>query len=144
MIMSASRTGDMNLTVEDMERAIKFLNEAEGSMPYAFQGMGKNPYADIQAKIIRFVAEKGEIQLDELTEMFMNDVSQRELADILMTLDQTKILQVVTRGPNVGLIRYRKKKPISPKNGELAKKGDEYEGQRDTETTAGIEEDNGE
>ena len=56
MILSASRSLDMEITVADFERAQELLLQAESQMIYAIESMGANPYRDAMVHARQFIA----------------------------------------------------------------------------------------
>lgn len=55
MILSASRSLDMEITKEDFERAQQLLLQAESQMIYAIESMGANPYRDAMVHARQFI-----------------------------------------------------------------------------------------
>jgi len=89
MISSVSRSNDLVITFEDFERASKLLRSIETKMPMAFVGIGQNPLAGVQAQVMREIQHKKAIAGTSLMKMFMQDVSQQQMAEIIGTLAHT-------------------------------------------------------
>lgn len=58
MISAASATAALVVRLEDVERAIVWLREAESTMPGALEGAGASPYHHHEIAIARFVHEE--------------------------------------------------------------------------------------
>jgi hypothetical protein len=94
MICSASRSNELKLRVEDLDRAIHFLELAELKMPSAFTGIGKNPYADISEAIMAEIATRKKLTFGQLLEVFYQDVDALALEKIIKTLQIIKYIDI--------------------------------------------------
>lgn len=88
MVFSASRSDSMVIEMVDLERAIEFLERTEKKMPLVFRGVGTNPLASAQTRIMQIVEDRQNLSLSELVEMFASDVTNYQMGDILTTLDK--------------------------------------------------------
>jgi len=88
MILSASRSGEREITEEDLLRAIEILEDAEKKMPQVFAGVGMNPLAGPQLRILRILKQRGQMSIAELNEMMSNDLDYDQLARVLNSLTQ--------------------------------------------------------
>lgn len=86
MIMSVSRSNEMVLRSVDLQRANDLLERTESVMESAFQGVGESNLAGVQARIMATVASRGQISSSELMGMYISDITQSDLVDILGTL----------------------------------------------------------
>lgn len=86
MIMSASRSNDMIITIDDFRRALTYLELMEQRMPFAFRGVGASPVAAIQAQIMGTVMMRGTITTRELMELYHTEINFQQLQDIIATL----------------------------------------------------------
>jgi len=86
MLFSASRTNDMEVTSEDFERAVSLLKETENKMPKAFIGVGANPLAEVQTRIMEVIATRRRIPSSTLMHMFLNDVTKFQMDQIIQAL----------------------------------------------------------
>ncbi|MBT7186986.1 hypothetical protein HN911_06590, partial [Candidatus Bathyarchaeota archaeon] len=94
MIIAAARRDERVLEEDDLLKAMKILNQTEEKMPQVFQGVGGNPLAPIQLRIMRLLDAKGSIKASELTEMFFNDASKQQLAEIIATLETMNFCRI--------------------------------------------------
>jgi hypothetical protein len=92
MILNASRGGDMVLTRLDLDRAIAILEDAERNMSKVFEGVGANPLAQAQARIMLMVRTHGTINVKTLMSEMYSDISVDDLSVIIATLEATGFL----------------------------------------------------
>lgn len=88
MVLSAARGDKRVITIKEFQDSLTLLEQTERKMAYAFRGVGKSRIADVQARILAYIATKGEVMFSELMSAFFNDVSARDLAEIVITLDK--------------------------------------------------------
>ena len=86
MIFAASRGSEGEVTAQDLQRAIEALEEAEEKMPLVFSGVGTNPLAGPQMRILRMLRMRREIGLAELSEAMANDLSHTQLSEVMNSL----------------------------------------------------------
>ncbi len=86
MIMNASRDGGMILSRDDLSRALSTLLEVEKPMEQTFGGIGTSRLADVQYKVMRVIQEKGTIKASELLHLFHQDITRRDLEDVMLAL----------------------------------------------------------
>lgn len=97
MIMSASRSSDMILRKEDLDRAVKALTDVEVNMPKVFSGVGKSDISDLIVRVIAWLAAKKETDMAELMREFYFDADNRTMERVLQSLETQKaIVRVVT------------------------------------------------
>lgn len=94
MIYSASRGNDRVIRLKDFERAAETLQETERKMPWVFRGVGMNPLAEVQSRVMRTILESGEIHMADLQQMFLDDVDSKSLWQIVATLEQTRFCKM--------------------------------------------------
>ena len=94
IILCASRTNDNIVKEEDFVVAAEIISETEKDMSLVFGGIGKNPFAEVQEKIISLVFTKGEISYSELLEQFRLDISANDLSEIIKTLIVAKLCKI--------------------------------------------------
>lgn len=85
-IMSASRSSDMIITLEDFQRAVKTLGEAERFMPQVFSGYGRRENADLIQQIMNLVMGLKRVPRKEILSRFMTELTFQQLDEILATL----------------------------------------------------------
>ncbi len=88
MIYSAARSDSMLIEMDDLYRAITTLSEVEKNMPKVFRGIGSNPLAGIQVRLLKVLEEKGEISLSQVSQMFFSDASHSQLGESIASLEQ--------------------------------------------------------
>jgi hypothetical protein len=87
-IYSASRGNDKIVTEQDLQRAIKTLEIAEKKMPQVFAGVGMNPLAAPQMRILRMLKARKEMPMAEISDVMSNDLGYNQLAEVMNSLAQ--------------------------------------------------------
>jgi len=114
MIISASRSSDKILTRSDFDVAFSLLRRTEEKMPYVFSGIGKNPLAGVQVRIMSYIAEKGETSIEDILSRFHNDISYQQLLDVLDALTQMKYCFLSVPSHKVKMNPDKLKKGVFP------------------------------
>lgn len=107
MIMSISRGDEMVIRREDFDRALELLERTERDMPKVFQGMGKNPLADTQTRVLEFITTKGETSVQEILDVFQNDLTLQQVNDVI---DAFSFMGYCTRHIQSGKIEFHKER----------------------------------
>ena len=95
MIVNASRTDNMIITVEDLRRAIEILELTEKNMPLTFSGVGKLSTADVMTKIMNDIGMSNGMRFSEILNIYKNDVDKWILTNIMGSLDSMKFIVTV-------------------------------------------------
>jgi len=98
MIYSASRSDELLIRIEDFKRASNMLRRTEKKMPNVYLGLGSNPLAKIQIQVMKIVAEKKVVDLQELYDKFYNDINSTQMGEILATLHKMGFAAVEIEG----------------------------------------------
>lgn len=106
MIYSAARSDNMVLRKADFNNALTTLTEAEQNMPRVFEGMGLNPLAEVQVRVIRELVSRKEMYIGELLDVFCQDVTSKQLAEILGMLQERRFCTIDSK---TRLVKYVKK-----------------------------------
>lgn len=104
-VLNASRTSEMVITAQDLERAIKILTETERKMPLAFSGVGRLGYADIISDIMEYIYERKTVTVAELMTRHAADADPKLLSSILESLVIRRIIQMGMIGTDK-VVRY--------------------------------------
>ena len=94
MVLSASRTDELVLELEDFERAKKLLVHAERKMGWTFGGLGKAKNSDGQQKIMDYMVKVGVSTRSAILSKFYRDVDAVTLLDIEKTMEEMKWIEV--------------------------------------------------
>lgn len=86
MIVSASRSFELDLVKEDLERAIAILEETEKSMALAFSGSGRLDVGVYYRHLCSVLVTEKEITMGELTARFSRDLTPDELSMMVEVL----------------------------------------------------------
>lgn len=73
MILSASRSGELIISKQDLTRATSILESVERRMPYAFSGMGQSPISELLPRVTAFIAKRGQCSFSDLMSAFASD-----------------------------------------------------------------------
>jgi hypothetical protein len=87
MVLSASRSDDMELHEADFMQALDMINEAELSMPKAIAGVGKSDYAEVLPQVMAEILTRGEVTMQMLMRRFSHDTTQFHLQKMIEILD---------------------------------------------------------
>jgi hypothetical protein len=93
MTFSASRSNDMIITVEDLEKAIALLRRTEKKMSYTFTGVGDSPHAVVLGKLMQYIGTIGrEVSETEIKEKFILEADFNLLGYMLKSLKQINFI----------------------------------------------------
>lgn len=98
MILSASRSNDMVVTVYDFERALGILSMTEQNMIHTFSGVGRLQTSDILNRVMGFVASRKTTTAAEILRVFCNDTDKRGLESILETMNMIGFIRMEYTG----------------------------------------------
>ena len=87
MVYSASRSDSMVVDELDLQKAIDTLESAEKNMEHVFAGIGANPIAGVQIRLLRVLEERETMKMSEVAGMFFSDVSNQQLGEIIASLE---------------------------------------------------------
>lgn len=102
MIVNVSRTSDMIIRSQDINRALKILVETESRMPEAFGGVGASQIAAEIFQVKRFLEEHKQATMGQLMQRFQNDIDLDTLKKVIASLYMMK--HVDTEHPTSGNI----------------------------------------
>jgi hypothetical protein len=99
MVCSASRTDDMIMTADDLERAAGLLGEVELKMGRVFKGMGRSDIASLINDSIIFITNSAvpDIPLWQFAKHFEGDMDKLVMDKVLVTLETTNLVRVIRR-----------------------------------------------
>ena len=126
MIYSASRSDELVVRKEDYDLALRTLEAAEKNMPRVFEGVGRNPLAEVTTRIIAEIVRVKKTSLPYLAEMFTSDVTQSEFLEVMAMLRERG---VCTINPKTREVKYV---PEDKRNG-AKRLGDNSAANRDGE-----------
>lgn len=111
MLMNLSRTfgDDLSLTIEDMERGLRWLNKVEVNMAGAFKSFGASTSANVTFAVLEFIKEKGHTTAHEISKHFWLDANYIELERILASLEFQRVIAREQKS-NTMYIHYRGRK----------------------------------
>lgn len=73
MILSASRSSELILEEQDLERAVTYLEQAEKWMPHALSGMGNSQINELLPRVTSYIAKRKQVSFEALLEHFQQD-----------------------------------------------------------------------
>jgi len=92
MIMSACRTNDMIINVEDWERGLGLLELVEPKMHLAFAGIGKAEHSKVMHDVMAYIAVTHEASWKEILSRFRYDVLADDLTSIMKVLREIGVV----------------------------------------------------
>lgn len=88
MIISSARGDSRVITIEDLSEAIRVLEAAEETMPQVFAGVGANPLAGIQFRILNIVRDLGPVETSVVANALQSDASFSQFGEAIQSLEQ--------------------------------------------------------
>lgn len=103
MVCCASRSDEMTMDLEDIQRAASLLAEAEVKMATVFKGMGRSDLSALISDAIGYLVrcDESEIPLWQFAKYFEGDMDKMMMDRVLQTLELMKAITLV-RVPGVG------------------------------------------
>jgi hypothetical protein len=98
MLCSASRSDDMVMDVQDLNRAIDILKQTEIKMRYTFSGVGRSSFSAIISQVMAEIGVKKETTFEALLNRFYMDVDKWGMEKVIETLEAMKFVQVIVKG----------------------------------------------
>ena len=105
MIMSASRSSELILTLEDFQNALKLLKETEAAMPNVFRGYGSLDDAELFPRLMAAIAKKKRCTIGDLMKLFYRDLTIDTMKERLEALRAIGYIKM-TVGATTVLIEY--------------------------------------
>lgn len=96
MLLQLGKSNKLLITVENLERALKLIEEVEANLDTVFEGAGRNEQSSVANKIIMLIRTQGYISKKKLFRDMYSDATRAELVEIVTHLtetDQIKQLQ---------------------------------------------------
>lgn len=115
MIMSASSGANtLIITRDDLEKAIRALEEAEVKMALTFRGVGKSQIADLIHEALTFIETSNlpEIPLHQFAQHFQSDMDKLTMQRVLETLgamDYIKVIHRPQQGDVIKIVNFKKR-----------------------------------
>lgn len=92
-ILSASRTNERKVDVQDFDRALTILHDAERNMRHTFGGMGRVEIGDIIQRIMVMLVQRKKMTMRELMRSFYYDAKKEEVEAALATIEEMGYVQ---------------------------------------------------
>ncbi len=100
MVCSASRSNDLVIALQDIERANDILNQVESKMGSVFKGIGKSDIASLVSSTIQFLTNyttEDEIPVYQIARRLEGDVDKFSLERIILTLEAAEYVKIINR-----------------------------------------------
>mgnify|MGYP001166806465 CR=1 FL=1 len=94
MVMAASHTDDLTIGIEDLNRALAIMKNAEIKMNRIFGGIGRARYAEDTDNIIQYIKKRGSVRRSQLLKDFYRNVDDVSLESIITVLRDMKVIEV--------------------------------------------------
>ena len=108
MCLSASRGNEIEINLEDFERARSLLERTEKKMSKAFKGMGKSQIAEVTDKVLTIIMAKKEVKRSEVLRLLYGDIDIWMLEQVERVLEGMKVIEVrILNEENDALYRYK-------------------------------------
>ena len=108
MVCSASRSDDLTLTKDDLERAAYLLSEVELKMGLVFRGMGKSDVSGLINDAVVFIqnSETPDIPLWQFARHFEGNMDKLTMDRVLFTLEASNYVRLI-RKPGLDTMIHR-------------------------------------
>jgi len=97
MVLSMSRSSEMNLREQDFHRALEILELAEIKMPFTFQTYDETPRAKAIVDLKRYIEENSGLTMEELYSKFYLKISRLDFKECIQALRASKLVRVVSQ-----------------------------------------------
>ena len=94
MCLSASKDNEVEITLDDFERARELLEKTEKKMPKAFKGMGKSNISEILDKVLSFIISKHKVKRSEVLNFLYGDIDMWILEQVEGIMTGMKVVEI--------------------------------------------------
>ncbi len=95
MCLSAARNNEMEIKLEDFEKARDLLERTEKRMATAFKGMGRSNIAELTDKVLTIIKAKKAVKRSEVLKFLYGDIDLWNLEQVQALLYGMKVIDVV-------------------------------------------------
>lgn len=95
MVIAAAAGNELLIRLEDIQLALKFMQEAEAKLPGTFDAVGRSIVSQQLAIIISLIQARGQVKKSVLLREVYKDVTQEALQEVETTLEQTKLVKII-------------------------------------------------
>jgi len=118
MILSASRSNDMIINVDDFTRALDLLQRTERKMPRTFAGMGSSRNSQTITILHEYISEKGRVTIKELYSDLYGHVESPQQFQQLLSMLITQGFCKTEKAGNDTFIVYQKNNKLNTQYGQ--------------------------
>jgi len=79
MVCAASRANTLEITELDVQRALEMILQIETNMPQVFAKVGRSAFTEQTKLVMDFIANRGEVKMSEIMNLFYRDLDVRTL-----------------------------------------------------------------
>jgi hypothetical protein len=103
MVCCASRSDEMVMTSDDIDRAVELLAEVEMKMGKVFKGMGRSGTSDLLNDAVIFITNSAvpDVPLFQFARYFEGDMDKWEMDRVITTMEAMQLIKVI-RSPGQG------------------------------------------
>ncbi len=94
MNISACRSNDLLITLEDFNKALTMLTAAEVKMGKTFGGLGSSRYSEPTEVVMNYIRQFGITTRKVLLQKFFRDIDAETLTRVESTLSQMKVIKI--------------------------------------------------
>ena len=95
MCLSAARDNEVEINLQDFERAKVLLERTEKKMASAFKGMGKSNIAELTDKVLTIIKAKKIVKRSEILKFLYGDIDLWTLEQVQALLYNMKVIDVI-------------------------------------------------
>lgn len=94
MLYACARSDDLTIELEDFNRALDTMIRTEAKMHKAFRGLGRNPNADINERILNYIKTVRITTKKVLMQQFYRDLSDADLDALEKLMEATGFVKI--------------------------------------------------
>lgn len=117
MVMSASRSGDMIITLSDFNKALDVLERTEWKMPRTFAGMGTSKNAEILVAFQSYISRRKVFPMRDMYIKFSGFIDDKEHFLRMLSLLEAQGFCETRKKGEVSYIYYNDNNPLSKQFG---------------------------
>lgn len=98
MVCCASRTDARVIEAQDMERAERFMIQAERRMPQAFKGLGEARYVAVTQLFMDYLLPRKQVTRSKVLKFFWRDIDNYTIDIITKSLYNSRVIDIQQHG----------------------------------------------
>ena len=114
MVVTASRTHERVIELDDFRRALLIMQSAEVKMSEVFGGLGKAKTGELAFMLLQYIKERGKVTRREIMRRFYTDITTFELEEVEKILQYMGVIEIEQVSGKGGRTYHYKEKAKTP------------------------------